>query len=278
MLQPTHLIAQQGGIARGSQLQSLGFTRRMLSTEVENGHIVRVRPGVFALPSTVAEVVEAAAHGGALTCASALRLHGIWTLNDDPEVHVWLGGTGRVHHVSGCSCVGHYFAGTMQLGLAPLEIVLAHVYHCHGDEAFFAALESGLRQRKIASAARNRIRSRIPTSARWLVDFARPDSDSGLESLLRLRLHLLGIRLECQVTILAVGIVDFVVGDRLILETDGRENHDGISHRHKDLRRDAAASRLGYETLRFDYALVIHDWPTVEAAILAALARMVERG
>jgi len=40
-------------------------------------------------------------------------------------------------------------------------------------------------------------------------------------------------------------------------------------HGHKDLLRDARAAALGYETLRFDYALIIHDWPLVEAAILA---------
>ena len=43
--------------------------------------------------------------------------------------------------------------------------------------------------------------------------------------------------------------------------------------RHKDLVRDAAASRLGYETLRFDYAQVVYDWASVQAAILAALHR-----
>lgn len=250
----------------------------MLSDAVEDGSILRVRPGVFAVPSTVPDLIEAAAHGGALTCASALRLHGIWTLKDDPTVHVWLGGTGRVHHPSPCSCVGHFFAGTMRLGLAPVEVVLVHVYHCHGDEAFFAALESALRQRKVSTSMRDRVRMRLPVGARWLVDLARTDADSGLESLLRLRLHLLGIHLECQVTIPTVGVVDFVVGGRLILETDGRENHDGVSHRHKDLRRDAAASLLGYETLRFDYALVVHDWPVVESAIFAALVRMVEHG
>lgn len=278
MLQPAHLIAQDGGIARGTRLQEFGFTRGMLSAAVDDGSILRVRPGVFAVPSTVPYLIEAAAHGGALTCASALRLHGIWTLNDDPTVHVWLGGTGRVHHSSPCSCVGHFFAGTMRLGLAPVEVVLVHVYHCHDDEAFFAALESALRQRKVSVSMRDRIRTRLPAGARWLVDFARTDADSGLESLLRLRLHLLGIHLECQVRIPTVGVVDFVVGGRLILETDGRENHDGVSHRHKDLRRDAAASLLGYETLRFDYALVVYDWPAVESAILAALARMAEHG
>src|SRR5690606_8366426 len=105
----------------------------------------------------------------------------------------------------------------------------------------------------------------------------RDDADSGLESLLRLRMHQLGIRLDCQVVIDGVGRVDFVVDGRLIIEADGKQNHDGASMRHKDLVRDAAASGLGYETLHFDYAQIIHDWTTVQAAILAALARLPQR-
>lgn len=277
MLKPAELIDKEGGVARGTRLQEFGFSRRMLAEEVRSCTILRVRPGVFVTPSTAPDLVSAAAHGGAVTCARALRMHDIWTLNEDLSVHVWLGGTGRVHHPKECSCVGHFFAGMMKLGLAPLEVVLVHVYHCHGDEAFFAALESALRQRKITSSAKTRIRSRLPVGARWVVDLARSDADSGLESLLRLRLHLLGIRLDCQVMIPTVGRVDFVVGGSVIVETDGKQNHDGPSRRHNDLMRDAAASLLGYETLRFDYAQVIHHWADVEAAILAALSRASHR-
>lgn len=67
--------------------------------------------------------------------------------------------------------------------------------------------------------------------------------------------------------------MDFLLGDRVILEVDGIGNHDGASNRHKDLVRDANAAVWGFVTLRFDYALVVHDWPTVEAAILAHLDR-----
>jgi very-short-patch-repair endonuclease len=155
-------------------------------------------------------------------------------------------------------------------------VALVHFLRCAGDEAFFAAYESALRLRLLTRAARKRIWDSIPASARWLLDLARTDADSGLESLLRLRLHLLGIRLDCQMDIAGVGLVDFLVGGRLILEVDGRENHDGASMRHKDLARDAAASALGYESLRFDYAQVVHDWPTVQAAVLGALARLRE--
>lgn len=273
---PAQVIHAAGGVARGVDLQRLGYARWRLADDVRVGRIRRVRPGVFATLSAPDDIVIAAAHGGALTCQRALRRHGIWTLGDDTDPHVWLGRAGRVHH-DACPCVSHFFAGSSALGLAPLPDVLVHVFDCAGDEAFFAALESALRQRRLTSAQRAEVRRRLPASGKKLVDFARTDADSGLESLLRLRLHRLGITLECQVRISGVGRVDFVIGGRLILETDGAENHGGASERHRDLWRDSVASRLGFETLRFDYALVVHQWEIVERAIVAALARLDAR-
>lgn len=270
------VLTHHGGIARGVLLGRYGLDRRMLHAEVATGAIVRVRQGVFALPTTADDIITAAEHGGSLTCRRALRLHGLWVLDDDPEPHVWLGGHGRSHHQE-CDCVGHYYDGRAALGLAPIEDALVHTYHCSGDEPFFAALESALVQGKIRGRALARIRMRIPSGGRWLIDLARDDADSGLESLLRLRLHLIGISLECQVAIPTVGRVDFVVDGLLILEADGRENHESDHRRHADRVRDAAASALGYETLRFDYAQVVHDWPSVESAIIAAVARVRER-
>ncbi|UYO98034.1 endonuclease domain-containing protein [Microbacterium sp. M28] len=245
-----------------------------MAAQVDAGAIRRVRAGVFAANNADEAVVRAAAHGGALTCEAALKRHGVWTLTEEPRPHVWMGTNGRRHPHAGCTCVSHFFDGPTRFGLATAETALAHVHSCAGDEAFFTAFESAWRKGLLSRAARARIRDTLPESARWLVDLARADADSGLESLLRLRLHLLGIRLDCQVPIAGVGKVDFVIGGRLILEVDGRKNHDGGSMRRKDLVRDASASRLSYETLRFDYAQIIHRWSTVQAAILAALGRM----
>ena len=270
MLAPAHVIEHIGGVARGMQLRAFGIDRHALALAVRDGSISRVRSGVFVLPQTPREIVAAAEHGGAVTCMTALRLHGIWALNEASNLHVWMGANGRVHH-DACECVSHWYGGATTLGLAPIEDVLVHVLRCHGDEAFFSALESALQQRKVRSTTR--LRRSIPASARWLVDLARDDAGSGLESLLRLRLHLLGLRLECQVSLSGVGRVDFVIGGRLILEVDGAEHHAGRAARHRDLQRDAAASCLGYETLRFDYAMVMHQWPIVQAAVMAALVR-----
>ncbi|MFJ4167337.1 DUF559 domain-containing protein [Microbacterium sp. NPDC089698] len=274
MLDPSTTLDRLGGIARGRQLQRFGLSRRALADAVAQDRIRRVRPGVFAVPSLPAAVVTAAAHGGALTCGPALRHHGMWVLDDRETPHVWLGRNGRSHPHPGCTCVAHFFEGPTRFGVVDVETALLHLYRCGGDEAFFASYESAWRRGHLSRAARNRIRDALPEAARWLVDVARGDADSGLESLLRLRLHLLGIRLDCQMRIPGVGIVDIVIAGRLILEADGKENHDGRSARHKDLVRDAAASRLGYETLRFDYAQILYDWPTVQTAVLAALTRL----
>lgn len=249
------------------------MSRTRLSKDVQRGRIERLRPGVFATADAHPAERSAAQHGGALTCSAALRRHGVWVMTAEGSPHVWVGRRGRVHPHPGCRCVSHYFRGTSAFGVVDVATALIHLHHCEGAESFFASLESALRLRLVSVAERRRIRSALPAHARWLVDLARPDADSGVESLLRLRLHILGIRLECQVEVSGVGRVDFVADSRLIIEVDRRANHDGSSMRHKDLVRDAAASALGYETLRFDYAQIVHDWPSVQPAILAALRR-----
>lgn len=274
MIDPAHLITQLGGVALGSRLQDYGISRATLARHVTKGRIERIRSGVFAVAKLPPSLREAVAHGGALTCASVLRESKVWVLHEGTEPHIWMGASGKAREHPNCACVSHYYRGNPPLTKASLEQSLLHLYRCQGEEALFAAFESAWKLQLLSRSMRARIRAALPASARWLLDLARPDADSGLESLLRLRLHLLGIRLDCQIVIDGVGRVDFVVGGRLILEADGKENHASETKRHADRIRDAAASALGYETLRFDYAQIIHDWPTVQKAIIAALRRL----
>ncbi|WP_179559510.1 type IV toxin-antitoxin system AbiEi family antitoxin domain-containing protein [Microbacterium sp. AK009] len=266
------VIRSHGGVTRGRQLQAYGATRSSLARAADRGVITRVRPGVFAVTDAEPLVLAAAAHGGELCCASALRHLGIWALDDRVLLHVWLGPGGRRHPHSSCRCIDHRDAGGSAFGVVSLVQALVQVAPCLGGEALFCALESALRQGLLTRADRAEVRSRVSARFRWLVDFVRADADSGLESLVRLRLHRLGIAVRSQVFVHTVGVVDFFIDDRVILEIDGRQNHEGPSLRHKDLVRDAQAAALGYETLRFDYALVIYDWPRVQRAILARLA------
>ena len=222
MLSPAQTIQRLGGIARGSHLQRLGFTRTQLSRLVHARKIQRVRAGIFATHELDDDLRTAAAHGGALTCSSALRAHEVWVLPEDDGLHVWLGPKGRTHRHEACSCTSHFYAGVPPLGYAPVDVALLHLRRCAGDEAFFAAFESAWRKRLLSKSTRARVRAALPSSAR-------------------------------------------------------KDNHDSATKRHDDRVRDAAASALGYETLRFDYAQILYDWHTVQAAILGALHRLRAR-
>lgn len=262
-----------GRMARTSELRRRGVSRTELARAVRSGEVMRPRQGVYALPETPEAWVHAASHGGAIGCAEAAAAHGLWVLDLPPVQHVWMGDAGTPR--SECDdCVVHWDEGRVRVGKpAPVPNALLQIATCCSEDAFFAALESALRQSLLSPAGLIWLRRHLPTSMRWLVSFARADADSGLESLIRLRLHRIGIRVSTQVPIHRVGEVDFVIGERLILEADGRENHAREKERSKDLRRDAAAAAAGYTTLRFTYELIVDDWPLVEAAIRGALAR-----
>lgn len=219
------------------------------------------------------ELRTAVAHGGVLGCVSVAREAGLWVLPNDEQVHVALPPHGHAFPHVGCTCVSHWGEADVSAGRVCLVDALTQLLLCIGEDAFFAALESALRLRRLSRTDLSRLRSRIAESRSWLVDLASAESESGLESLMKVRLHRLGITLTAQVEIVGVGRVDFVLGDRLIIEVDGRPGHEGAESRHKDRVRDAVAAGLGFDTLRFDYALVVYDWPAVEAAILEKCRR-----
>jgi very-short-patch-repair endonuclease len=279
-------VRRRGGVARSADLRADGATKRDLSEGVRDGSLMRPRRGLYALPSTPAAVIEALGHRGRIACATAARDRGIWTLDrgEDEPLHTWVDPDRHaVRHERaaepddvGC-CIMHRDSAVDAPDLVRVGILhcLVQLAGCHGPEAFFVALESALRKRLIGPRQRALLRAAVPSALADLVDFARTDADSGLESLIRLRLRPYGLVVTGQVRVPGVGKVDLVVGDCLILEADG-ETHSG-DNRHRDLVRDARAMSLGFLTLRFDTALILHDWSTVEAAILAACDRLLHR-
>ena len=259
-------------------LRRRGMSRRAIARQVADGRLVRAARGLYADGSVCAPRLTAAAHGGALACVSAARHLGLWVLSPDDELHVGVGGHRHPRVHVGCRCVTHWDDGPgAAFALVSTPRVLRQILRCRGVEEFFVVLESALRTGRISGAGVAWLRATGGPAAREAIAHARDDADSGLESLVRWRLRDRGLRLRTQMSIVSVGRVDLLIGDRLLVEVDGIENHDGASHRHKDLVRDANAVIWGYVTLRFDYAMVVHDWDTVEAAILAAVDRGLHR-
>ena len=260
-----------------SELRGSGLARSKIAGELSSGALTSPRRGVYERLGACESVKTAAAHGGSIACVSAAKHLGLWVAEHGDELHVGLRPHGRAHQHEHCSCVVHWNdddTKSSAFGVPSVRVMLRQILGCQGLEAFFVALESALRQRKLANADVEWLRQHTNGQAREAIDFARRDADSGLESLLRWRLRRHHLDVRTQQSVVSVGRVDFVIGERLIVEVDGAPNHDGESHRHKDLVRDANAAAWGLVTLRFDYAMVVHDWETVELAILG----LVDRG
>ena len=107
------------------------------------------------------------------------------------------------------------------------------------------------------------VESAIPRIAGWC-DAA---SQSGTETIARVGLRSRGIGVRSQVWIEGVGHVDLLVGDRLVVECDSAEFHDGYRSPN-DYLRTQELIRRGYIVLRLTYRDVVHDWPRAEALIL----------
>ena len=257
---------------RTAALRRAGWTRERIRRSVAAGSIVPVRRGLYASPDCDARVVVPARHGGAPACVTAGGILGLWVL-DDGRVHVGLGRGGHRLPHAGCGCIEHWDGEVPEPGSIPSVLtVLTQIAGCRGPEAFFVTLESAVAAGRITLAQVRAVRPHLPRDAAALIDAARPDAGSGTESLFRLRLLPFGIPIRSQVRLGPSHRSDFLIGDRLLVEIDSRAHHDIPSARLRDLARDADAAIWDYETLRFDYAQVLHDWTTVEAAVLAKVA------
>lgn len=84
------LLEEHGGLLATHELYAHGFTRGGVASLVRRGVLRRVRQGWFARPDLAREAVHATRIGGVISCATALRAHGIWAV-DDHRLHVLVG-------------------------------------------------------------------------------------------------------------------------------------------------------------------------------------------
>ncbi|MFT4030665.1 MAG: DUF559 domain-containing protein [Protaetiibacter sp.] len=97
-------------------------------------------------------------------------------------------------------------------------------------------------------------------------------AESGPETLVRLMLRSLGCNFDCQVMIVGVGRVDFLVDGWLIVECDSRAHHSSWEAQRTDRRRDLEAATRGYPTLRLIAEDILWRPGEVRAALEGVLA------
>jgi very-short-patch-repair endonuclease len=175
----------------------------------------------------------------------------------------------------------HWTEHTWDAPAAPavetLGTSIAHLLRCVDRNSAIVSIDSALnttvqgRPLLSLSDLRSAVRQ-LPPSYERVLDLVDPGAQSGLETLARLRLRGHGIRVRTQVTIDRVGRVDVLIGDRLVLELDGRSHHLGDNYEN-DRTRDLELVRQGFTVVRVSYRQVMFDWQSIEETILLAVRR-----
>lgn len=271
-----------GGIAATHELRALGHTPSGILAAVRGGRLVRVRKGWYASTDLDPDVIRAWRVGGQLACVSAAMHHELWVPEVPDLLHVSVAPLAsqlrsRGDHRRRLSAVPDeatrvHWSGARSGARVAVSIPTAidQIFRCQHMDVGFVVLESALHQGRLDIAEYHDVLEQLPSRVRRLAVLADQNSESGAESLLKLMLMRRWIPFRQQVVIAGIGRVDFLLGDRLVIEVDSKQHH---SDPYKDRRRDADLSVVGHRVLRFMYSQIVHESDRVEAAIFAALAR-----
>lgn len=278
-------VHRRGGIAATHELLRDGHTSHQLTRATRSGEVLRVRQGHYACPELDEAQLQAYRVGGRLTGLAGAKAHGMWTpsfapidIQVSPDARALRTRTDptkrlatRPDRRARVTWTDRRQPGTRSLA-GPVDCLRVAIQNS-SSRTSFAIVESALHKTVITRSEWRRLLGTLPPEQRSLLRRATRASESGGESLLLFDLLLNGLVVVQQITIAGVGRVDFLLGDRLIIEVDGYEFHSSRADFEEDRRRDAAASALGYRTLRFSHTQVERNDPIVIASIRAAVAR-----
>lgn len=277
------LVRSAGGLISTRALAGHGVGQSGIRTLMRTGALIRLRQGWYSTPGLAEPVRRAARVGGVVTCSRALDAFGIWSI-DDGRLHVAVSAQASrlrsPYNARSRLSTGdrrgvrvHWLAVTPGAGAVVADPVsaLTSLRSCASRELYLASLDSALHRHPSMWDALARAGHPV---GRGGVDGI---CESGIETLFWLRMRNV-LSVARQVIIPGVGRVDFLIGQRLVVELDGRAFHDTASRFEEDRRRDARLSTLGYRVLRFSFRQVMDEWGTVEAAVLAAVARLDHLG
>lgn len=264
------MLENWGSVARTKMLTDAGVTKREIADHIARGDVVRIRPGVLALPNAPRDFLAAIRNNGLLTCASAAGHYGLWVLRQPSDLHL------SCLHARATYCVNHRRRTVPvhpYLPMVGLVDVLIHALHCLPREHAAVIVESALRRGDtVRSFLLDRLEGPRNGKARATLDAVTGCGESALEVVTRLMFIDAGFRVETQVRIAGVGRVDFLLEGFLVVEVDGDAYHSSRRERTRDQRRNNMTIAGGYLLLRYRYEDIMLDREGVLAQVAAVLA------
>ena len=280
-----NFVGMLGGVVHQADLLAAGATRREVQAAMARRKVIRVRRDWIATAECDPALLRAVRIGGRLSCVSAAQQRNLWVI-DDHRFHVAAHPTsGRLRTAPETSerarpVIVHWSRApvpvTTRVAVDPIENMLVQIARCQPHEAAVVAMDSALNKRLVSRAQLIRLAGVVGGAFQDVVSDSDARAESGLESLPRVRLARLGIRMLPQASIDGHRI-DGMIGERLLLQFDGDTFHSKAPDRHRDRREDARLVLQGYTMLRYGTPDVLDNWAATQAEILSAMAQELHR-
>lgn len=260
------LARANGGVISAAQLRRAGVPYSAVM-ELRSSTLHSIRKGWYRTEFYDTTVAAAVKNHGVISCVTALRRCGVWVPTKVGDTHIrYIGRTRPARH-----CQPYRRNPAVESAVDSLRVALESAANCLDAEGLVWVLDSALNQRLIDMADVRTIVQESRHAHRNLADKCDGRADSGLETIVRLRLRALGIDLDLQVPIDGVGFVDLLVGTRLVIEADGHEFHSNFA---ADRIRDLELHARGYLPVRLAAEQIEADW----AVTVARLLRIIRSG
>lgn len=242
------------------------LTDARLKRAVAAGELIRVCRGWYAHHGADQDSIAARKAGGTITAQTLLAKYGVWLMRDH-RVHVRVPPNWPTKPAP--PMCAHWFVQPTSPRDELRSAILAMAV-CSQLTDLVVAIDSVLDKRLLRIdeiRALNGQNSRLDTAIKrmsW-------GSQAGGETLVRLLLIRYRIRFTVQAQI-GSARVDLLVGDRFVIEVDGREFHLGEQF-ERDRARDRELIQAGYLVMRISYRMLMTDWDATAQAILAVVRR-----
>ncbi|WP_029149247.1 type IV toxin-antitoxin system AbiEi family antitoxin domain-containing protein [Microbacterium indicum] len=264
-------VRGRGGVVRSEDLRRSGASKEQIAAAVRLGMLIRPRRGWIAAADADPLLVSAARAGVILTCVTRTARLGLWDPGADGHHVAAKPNQTAVDvarertHVHWAEPLVARIPGELE---DPVENALGYVAECLAPEDALAVWESAAREGLIEISVMRRFRLR--PRAREIAARATGYSDAGTESIVMYRLKWMPVRIMQQVHI-AGRRVDFLIGERLVLQIDG--GHHVGPQRDADNAHDVQLRLQGYHVIRVSYRQIMEQWPWVQDQVSRAVAQ-----
>ncbi len=190
----------------------------------------------------------------------------LWVPSGYRRVHIRSTRDGDLKTTRDCRGFGR--PPTALTAVDPIPFALLSAARCMSAEHWIASCDSALNTTGLSVS---QMASELGSSTgrvSTLLQKCDPDSQSGTESITRVRLRAQGFAVVVQPRTAGVGRTDLRIG-RLLIECDSVNHHTSLESYHNDRRRDRRALVDGWLTMRITYDDVLYGWDGVLADIRA---------